>query len=97
VPPEIALFMGGQNAGGPLNVVDRIDVVTTGNASDFGDLINTVQGIAGLSSKTRSVAAGGFNGAARVNVIQYSTFLTTGSFTDFGDLVAKHSHSCWLL
>ena len=84
VPPEFALFLGGT----PLtNVVDRVEITTTGNATDFGDLLSATSNLAALSSKTRSVVGGGYTGS-NTNVIQYSTFGTTGSFTDFGDLLA---------
>ena len=61
---------------------------TTGNASDFGDLIEGAQNLSGASNQTRGIwggSAGGFNGALQ-NYIQYITIASTGNATDFGDL-----------
>ena len=60
-------------------------IATTGNATDFGDLINSVYGLAGTSSLTRGVFAGGISST---NVIQYITIASAGDATDFGDLTA---------
>jgi hypothetical protein len=42
-----------------LNVMDYITVATTGNATDFGDLIEGYYGLAGVSNATRGVFGGG--------------------------------------
>ena len=62
-------------------------IATTGNATDFGDLISATSAMAGTSSQTRGVFAGG-EVASATNVIQYITIDTTGNASDFGDLVA---------
>jgi len=80
-----ALFMGGEN-GSNLDVIDYIDITSTGNASDFGNLSDGVYGAMSVSSATRAVASGGYDGANRLNVIQYVTIANTGNTTDFGDL-----------
>ena len=60
---------------------------TTGNASDFGDLVSAVGTNAGCNNSTRGVIGGG----NQVNVIQYITIANTGNATDFGDLTAAKS------
>lgn len=82
-------FAGGDTSGsGRLNTIDYITIASTGNASDFGDLLAVVEGPYGASSTTRGLAAGGTNTAT--NVIQYITIASTGNATDFGDLLANN-------
>ena len=40
---------GGGKAGGHTNVIDFVEIATTGNASDFGDLTTTKRFCAGSS------------------------------------------------
>ena len=83
------LFMGG---GYPncTNLVEFIQVNTTGNAADFGDLTAPTNRLinACFGSRTRGFAAGG--GApspnSPTNVIQHHEFASTGNFNDFGNL-----------
>ena len=83
------LFMGG---GYPncTNLVEFIQVNTTGSAADFGDLTAPTNRLinACFGSRTRGFAAGG--GApspnSPTNVIQQHEFASTGNFNDFGDL-----------
>ena len=84
-----AFAMGGDNGGSPASALDRIEMVeisTTGNAIDFGNLIQaTYSAPQGCGSFTRGLNAGG----------QTPTYLTTinsfnygslGNTVDFGDL-----------
>jgi hypothetical protein len=81
------LFAGGYL--GPTSAIDYIDITTTGNASDFGDLLaNTANGV-GVGSATRSVFAG--NGNTVDDVIEYVTITSTGNAIDFGDLLEGNS------
>ena len=88
------LFMGG---GYPncTNLVEFIQVNTTGNAADFGDLTAPTNRLinACFGSRTRGFAAGG--GApspnAPTNVIQEHEFASTGNFNDFGDLSSNRN------
>ena len=82
------VFMGG--SGVSTNVIDYIDITTTGNATDFGDLTAATESNAGASSSTRGLSAGGeiAGGAPRSNIIEYITIASTGNGTDFGDLIA---------
>ena len=84
------VFMGGKftttapsysNAG---NTIDYVTIASTGNALDFGDLINTIATGSSLSSTTRGVYGGGSPGMS--NQIQYITIASTGDAIDFGDL-----------
>ena len=65
--------------------VDYIDIPTTGNGNDFGDLINGDYGRASFSSATRGVIGGGA-GSPYVDAIEYNTISSQGGSQDFGDL-----------
>jgi hypothetical protein len=80
------VFMGGK--GTSTNVIDYIDISTTGNATDFGDLTAATESNGGASSSTRGLSAGGEITAGRSNIIEYVTIASTGNGTDFGDLIA---------
>lgn len=73
-----ALFAGGTGGG---NVIDYVDITTSGNATDFGDLLLSDRFQVGFGSATRGIFAVG-NG---VNLIQYVTIASTGNAIDFGD------------
>jgi hypothetical protein len=73
---------GGSNS----NVIDYITMASTGNASDFGDMLSAKYYSAGASSTTRGLMAGG---NSNQNVIQYITIASTGNATDFGDLTVS--------
>ena len=70
------------------NRISFVTIATTGDAQDFGDLLNDVYGTGGVSNNTRGVFGGGGNApnAAAINVIQFITMASTGDATDFGDL-----------
>ena len=70
------------------NVIDYVTIASTGNASDFGDLVDSRNGVAGAASSTRGLFAGGDYGSTLSNIIEYITIATTGNTTDFGDLTA---------
>ena len=79
-----AVFGGGYT---PSNVdtLDFVNVATTGNATAFGELITTRQGLSAVGSRTRGIYAGGENPSAK-NEIEFITFASTGDATDFGNL-----------
>jgi len=70
------------------NVIDYITISATGNATDFGDVITSRRGGAGLSNGTRGIFGGGMINSSEdgTNAIEYITISTTGNGTDFGDL-----------
>ena len=81
--PTRAVFGGGQD-----NVMEYVTIATTGNATDFGDLITgTTEKPAGASSSTRGLFICGESqpSGTRLNTIQFVTIATTGNATDFGD------------
>jgi hypothetical protein len=73
--------------------IDYVTIASTGNAQDFGDLINTSHNRGGSSTSTRGIFAGGYNrkspapSTTGLTDIDYITIASTGNGTDFGDLV----------
>ena len=81
-----ALFAGGQDNSGSTNIIDYIEIASTGNATDFGDLDTTRENFRGaFGSSTRGVIGGG--ASTPDNYIQYVTIATAGNTTTFGDLL----------
>ena len=85
------LFLGGRGSGGNPNVYnDQIGYVTissTGNTTDFGDLLEGSGFGGATSSSTRAVQVGGYTGSAGLDRMQYVTIASTGNATDFGDML----------
>ncbi len=87
-PGTRGLTAGG-DTGSASNVIDYVNIATTGNAVDFGDL-TAGRGslcVGSVASTTRGLFMGGYTNTP-VNIIDYVTILTTGNATDFGDLTA---------
>ncbi len=83
-PPTIpfAFFALAYDSGGTgINVINRLALSTTGNATDFGDSTATTDGRGGAASVTRGLFTVGGN----TNTIEYITFGTSGNASDFGD------------
>ena len=59
---------------------------STGNATDFGNLLNAQTANSMGSTEIRGVSFGGRISPANINVIQYVTIASTGNAQDFGDL-----------
>jgi len=77
------LFAGGYIAVGSTNEISYINIASTGDASDWGDL--TVAGnpqTGGAASSTRAIFGAG---ASRRQTYDYITFATQGNALDFGD------------
>ena len=80
------LFGGGSS---PTNVIDYVNISSTGDAQDFGDLSTDNVNLASCSNSTRGVFGGGLVSPLSpyyTNVIQYITISSTGDAQDFGDL-----------
>tara|TARA_R100001594_G_scaffold15037_2_gene31734 strand:- start:4134 stop:5186 length:1053 start_codon:yes stop_codon:yes gene_type:complete len=92
------LFHGFFNDSDANLTVDYVQINTTGNAIDFGDMISPVQFYGGAtSSRIRSYYMGGQGPSSPNNVnsnqIQYFTISTTGNGTDYGDLTTAVTYS----
>ena len=86
------IFGGGATYTGATNytnVIEYITIASTGNGTDFGDILGAADNMLSASSATRGLYLGGIasSGAPSVqNVIQYITIASTGNAQDFGDL-----------
>ena len=78
------LFAGGQTPSA-VNTIDKIEIATIGNATDFGDLSFTRSQSGGAGSSTRGVFAGGR--APEISTINYVIISSQGDANDFGDLI----------
>ena len=98
--PDIAtggtrgVFGGGYapSPAGDINTIEYVNVDSTGNALDFGDLTYYPRACGGGASRTRGVFGGGYAGPGPnssptvSNTINYVTISSTGNAADFGDL-----------
>jgi len=87
------VFGTGVSPGG--DVMDYINVSSTGNAIDFGNFYDETYETASASSRTRGVMMGGYDPSpdTRVNTCAFITISSTGNSTDFGDLTEKRGHA----
>ena len=78
------VFGGGKT---PTNssVLDYVEIATTGNATDFGDIFTGTYGTGSCASATRGIFAGGWGPAIKAD-ISYVTMSSNGGGNDFGDL-----------
>ena len=94
--PTRGLFAGGQletpSAGTLVNTIDYITIASTGNATDFGDLVTTTYSLIGAcGSHIRGMWTGGYTGSTWTNSIQFITIATTGNAAEWGDLITTNS------
>ena len=78
---------GGNSPSGLVNEIQYWSTASSGNASDFGDLLTTTYRAGALTDGAggRGLVFGG-SWSPPSNVIQYITVASTGNATDFGDL-----------
>ena len=72
---------------GVINTIEYVQVVTLGNAADFGDLTVARRHTGPAGNNTRGIFAGGETAGSNTitNVMDYITIATTGNAADFGD------------
>ena len=83
------VFMGGANEPSPnqtFDIIDFVQINTTGNATDFGDLAAAEQEAGALGGHVRGYY---FGGDPADNQIETIVFASTGNATDYGDLAAN--------
>jgi hypothetical protein len=88
------IFEGGAKSGSPnaTNIIDYVTISATGNAFDFGDLIQERFYNGSCSSSTRGVTGGGNNGngfgSLSIGSIEFTTIATLGNAVSFGNLTS---------
>ena len=82
---------GGGNATAHMKTINYVNIGTTGDSAEFGELSVEVDGSGAVSSPIRAINLGGaFNdgsSSATLNTMEYVTIATSGNALDFGDLV----------
>ena len=78
------------------NSIDFITISTTGDATDFGDLVFARHSGCAVASPTRAICAGGRSGDSNYNSIDFVTIMTSGTYQDFGDLTQITVGGCGL-
>ena len=87
--PTRVLMIGGYiNPGTNTNSCEYVQIMTTGNSKDFGDLNVGGRGGAATSNSIRAITGGSHDNG---NEIQSVEIATTGNFVDFGDLTIGRS------
>ena len=83
------LYAGGQSNS---DTIDFVNIDSTGNATDFGNLISAREAPVGSGDRTRGVFFAG-DASPEANDIQHVTFASKGNATDFGnDTAENHSN-----
>ena len=84
------LFGGGLTEGGStLNTIEFSTIASLGDSTNFGDLTEIRDQLAGFGDTTRGIWAGGKqqqSPSPEYNIIDYVTIATTGDAQNFGDL-----------
>jgi hypothetical protein len=86
---------GNYNAtgGGAVNTIDYVTIQTTGNATDFGDLVSARDGTAAAGGGGRGIFACGILTSTNItNTIDYITISTTGNATNFGSFSSNRRY-----
>ena len=76
------------------NAINYLQISSSGNSIDFGDLTSVSESAGSVSSSTRMIIALGGNSPVtaspgNVNTLDYLTIATTSNTLDFGDLTTK--------
>jgi len=79
-----AVFSGG-STGSESNTMDYVTIQTTGNATDFGDLVYARHYLGATSDTSRGVTVGGYDTSAYSH-IDYYTIATPANAQTFGSL-----------
>mgnify|MGYP003121475167 CR=1 FL=1 len=77
-----------------VNTMGYITIATTGDTTDFGDLVADRLAAAAMASSTRGIFAGGADAPSDndTNIIQYVTISSQGGANDFGDLRQERAY-----
>ena len=79
------------------NVMDFVEIATTGDATDFGDLATIWYNIGGCASATRGIWFPGYDQSTAISTIFYVIISSQGGVNDFGDALdtsRNHSGAC---
>jgi len=87
------LFIGGYRGSGASNIIDYLNIASTGNATSGATLSVARYDLGSASDGTTAINFGGNDGSNKSNVIDYFTISDTSTAAaDFGDLSAANQH-----
>ena len=93
---DIGIIAGGASSSfsfGRTNIIQYVNIASTGNSSDWGDLTVARWGVGSGSSSTRAVFAYGESSSTNTNIIDYISLTSQGNAADFGDMGATKDKS----
>ena len=81
-------IVGGGQSPSRTNAINFIQIQSTGNTQDFGDLTGARDLLSACASSTRGIFGGGYLAppSTYLNVMEFVTIASTGDALDFGDL-----------
>ena len=82
-----AIFCGGYTPS-IVNTIDTVEIATSGDATDFGDLPRVTTDTGGFASATRGFTAGGY-APSYLNNIDFVIFSSGGGGNEFGDMTER--------
>lgn len=91
-------FMGGYVSSAASNTIDSVTIDTAGNATDWGDLTVSVNGMSGngaCANTSRVIQGGGYVNNSVSNHIAYFDTSSAGNATDFGDQTESQAWNAW--
>ena len=91
-PRSRGIFAGGSgNPAGIKDTIDFINIQSTGNAIDFGDMSAVIARPGGVANSTRGLFVGGTNPVSPyyLNSIEYITMSSLGNSEDFADVSTR--------
>ena len=77
---SLGIVAGGDDSFGATNIIEYFTITSTGNATDWGNLLSSGEAFTGGGNATRAIFTGNSS-----NVMQYITYATEGDAVDFGD------------
>ena len=90
-PGARGIFGGGESPS-IVDTIDYINIASTGDAVDFGDLSQARRNLAGAADKSRGLFQGGYT-PSNVDTVDFVTIASTGDATDFGNLTESRSRT----
>ena len=90
--PGVRGIFGGGESPSIVDTIDYINIASTGDAVNFGDLSQARRNLAGAADKSRGLFQGGYT-PSNVDTVDFVTIASTGDATDFGNLTESRSRT----
>jgi len=86
------LVAGGNASPADSNIIDYMNIASTGNTSDYGDLSVARQSFSGAGNQIQLTTFGGYSSPANTSNMQRVLFQSLGNSSDFGNLVSDNRY-----